>query len=67
MRVNKTGGGTDGSISQFQDLNTGAQLGSGYTVLFHGDLAELVTYNVALSAVDREAVESYLMDKWAIT
>ena len=33
----------------------------------NGDIAELITYNVALSASDREAVESYLMDKWAIT
>lgn len=34
---------------------------------FDGDIAEIIFYNVALSATDREAVESYLMDKWAIT
>jgi hypothetical protein len=34
---------------------------------FNGDIAEIIFYNVALSAGDREAVESYLMDKWAIT
>lgn len=31
------------------------------------DVGEIITYNVALSATDREAVESYLMSKWAIT
>lgn len=34
---------------------------------FNGDVGELVFFNVALSVDDREAVESYLMDKWAIT
>ena len=34
---------------------------------FDGDIAEIIFYNVALSTGDREAVESYLMDKWAIT
>lgn len=34
---------------------------------FDGDIAEIIFYNVALSSADREAVESYLMDKWAIT
>jgi hypothetical protein len=31
------------------------------------DFGELITFNVALSASDRQAVESYLMTKWAIT
>jgi len=43
----------------------------GFTVngaaYFDGDIAEIIFYNVALSATDREAVESYLIDKWAIT
>jgi hypothetical protein len=32
-----------------------------------GDIGEVIIYNVALSTGDREAVESYLMTKWAIT
>ena len=31
------------------------------------DIGEIIAYNVALSASDREAVETYLIDKWAIT
>jgi hypothetical protein len=33
---------------------------------FNGDVAEIITYNVALSTTDRDSVESYLQDKWAI-
>jgi hypothetical protein len=34
------------------------------TVFLDGDVGEIITYNVALSTADREAVETYLMDKW---
>lgn len=40
---------------------------AGFNNFFDGDLGELVTYNAGLSAGDRESVETYLMDKWAIT
>lgn len=45
------------------------KLGANYdaSVCFEGDLGEVLIYNVALSAGNREAVESYLMTKWAIT
>lgn len=32
-----------------------------------GDIAEIIIYDSALSDTDREAVENYLMTKWAIT
>lgn len=38
-----------------------------YNNFFDGDLGELVTYNASLPTADREAVETYLMNKWAIT
>jgi hypothetical protein len=34
---------------------------------FDGDVGEIITYNVALSTADREAVEAYLMSKWGIS
>ena len=68
LRVNGDGTGTDASVAEFQYLDLGGpSLGAAYSGNFHGDIAEVVAYNVALSAGDREAVESYLMDKWAIT
>jgi hypothetical protein len=64
------GGSASNSALGFRD-GTGNEiyLGTGYFFLnfFDGDVAEIIFYNVALSAGDREAVESYLMDKWAIT
>jgi hypothetical protein len=44
-------------------------LGANYdqTVFLDGDVGEVITYNVALGAGDREAVEAYLMSKWGIS
>ena len=66
--VNGVAGTASSSISSFSFIDgVSARVGSGFGGSFNGDLAELITYNVALSATDREAVESYLIDKWAIT
>lgn len=46
------------------DLLLGAN--DGLSNFFDGDLAELITYDVALSDADRNAVISYLMTKWGI-
>ncbi|MDY0169807.1 MAG: autotransporter-associated beta strand repeat-containing protein [Thermoguttaceae bacterium] len=41
------------------------RIGSGYgTEWFHGDLGEILIYNRALSATERQQVESYLMSRW---
>jgi hypothetical protein len=69
MRVN---GGTPGSVSSPSEPRfAGDYPWLGFTpngsAYFDGDIAEIIFYNVALSATDREAVESYLIDKWAIT
>jgi hypothetical protein len=42
-------------------MNVGVNFGGQF---FDGDVGEIITYNVALSTADREAVETYLMDKW---
>jgi hypothetical protein len=41
--------------------------GDGNNVTHNGDICEIIIYNSALSATDREAVEDYLIDKWGIT
>jgi hypothetical protein len=66
VRVNKIAGTASASIPSFGFQGVSIQLGSGYGGVFIGDLAELVVYNVALSATDRQAVETYLMNKWGI-
>lgn len=66
IRVN--GGSPDTASMAGAELFSGSTLTLGYTnEHFDGDLAELLTYNVALSQADREAVESYLTTKWAIS
>lgn len=67
LRVNGAGGGSDASISELAFFGSTARLGSEYGAFLDGDVAEVVAYNVALSAGDREAVESYLTDKWGIS
>jgi hypothetical protein len=69
IRVN---GGSPGTLSSpGQPYFTGITPYLGWmpsgSQYFDGDIAEVIFYNVALSATDREAVESYLIDKWAIT
>lgn len=39
---------------------------SPFTAYFNGDVGEVVVYNVALSTTNRDTVETYLRDKWAI-
>ena len=39
----------------------------GYAADYGGDIAEIIIYDSALSDTDREAVENYLLAKWAIT
>lgn len=33
---------------------------------YHGDIAEIAAYDVALSAVDRQVIETYLKKKWGL-
>ncbi len=66
VRVNGQSSAVSG-VAAAQNTASSAVLCSSYFgSTFHGDLAELIAYNVALSAAEREAVELYLMDKWAI-
>ena len=48
-----------------QDLRIGATAGTS-TSFLNGDIAEIIIYDSALSDADREAVENYLLAKWAI-
>lgn len=67
LTVNGGTASTAALASLFGTAN-GMNLGAGGSnTRLNGDIAELIFYNVALSATDREAVESYLIDKWAIT
>jgi hypothetical protein len=45
----------------------GALAAPGDYFLYNGNIAEIIVYDSALSDTDRDAVESYLMSKWAIT
>lgn len=65
-------GSADGSSAQAGniDATTGSLQIGGFTAafsdsgLFDGDIAEILLYNVALSATDRANVQAYLMDKY---
>ena len=49
-----------------RDLTIGATAGTA-AWFFNGDIAEIIMYDSALSDTDRASVETYLMQKWAIT
>jgi hypothetical protein len=49
------------------DLSIGRFVTSPSANTHGGDIAEIIIYNAALSDTDRAAVESYLMNKWAIS
>ena len=61
-----TGTATPGTADAPQNLTIGS-LGGSASVLWLGNIAEIIIYNAALSDTDRAAVESYLMSKWGIT
>jgi hypothetical protein len=69
LRVN--GGSTQSvALSAYKQSNVGnLRIGANYnsSVVFNGDVGEIITYNQAISTADREGLESVLMDKWAIT
>jgi hypothetical protein len=61
-----------GSVQTLDDTNYPVQIGTlpysgGFLDAYSGDIAEIIIYDAALSDTDRAAVESYLMQKWAIT
>jgi hypothetical protein len=60
---------TTSSLSFRSNTNNATVLGASYdkTVVLNGDVGEIITYNVALSTADIEAVEDYLIDKWGIS
>jgi hypothetical protein len=66
--INKTTSAT-ASLGGRGFTNFSTILGANYdqTVFFDGDVGEIITYNVALSTSNREAVETYLMSKWGIS
>lgn len=73
IRVNGTGLGSQSAASNPSNWLTSdtlypVNLGqmAFYNNFFDGDLGELVTYNASLPTADREAVETYLMNKWGV-
>jgi hypothetical protein len=68
VTINKTTSATE-SLGGRGFTNFSTILGANYNQDFFwdGDVGEIITYNVALSATDREAVETYLMSKWGIS
>lgn len=47
-------------------LGRGLQAGTGFETRYLGDIAEVVIYEVALSAADRLAVSGYLTTRWGV-
>lgn len=60
-----TQGVGNASIQGINGLTVGAVNGGGGSHL-DGDMAEILVYNANLSSADRQAVEIYLNNKWAI-
>jgi hypothetical protein len=66
-RINGTDA-TSASIASLSFMSFTLNLGvnGGFDAYFNGDVGEVVTYNTTLSANDRNSIESYLRNKWAI-
>lgn len=64
--VNTASGSTSSDASNNLQIGE-AHTGSTFFYRLNGDIAEIIIYNSALSDTDREAVENYLLAKWAIT
>ena len=60
-----SGSGSASTSNAAQDLRIGSLHSNEWWFL--GDIAEIVSYDSALSDTDRAAVENYLLAKWAIT
>ncbi len=55
------------NVTPFTPSIGAGRVGCGFsTQFFHGDLAEILIYNRALGTAERQAVESYLRDKWLL-
>lgn len=71
MHCRVDGGGPEGSISgqSLTPENVPYSVGGGVdlTRTFTGDIAEILVFPYALSTTDRQAVETYLFDKWGLT
>ena len=66
--VYRRNGGSDSTVA-LGSITSGtgtARLGVNDWSSLNGDVGEIITYNVALSDADRNAVESYLQNKWGI-
>lgn len=68
FRING-GSAATGALATRNFMSSGLVLGrnNAATQFLDGDVGEIITYNVALSTPDREAVESYLIAKWGLT
>ena len=53
-----------GKLAKINRASASANIGKGYTGYFAGDIAEVLVYTRALSTVERQAVESYLLSKY---
>jgi hypothetical protein len=71
IRCRLNGGTASATASgNTQGLATALQIGRQYnnnSYCLNGDIAEVIFFNAALSATDREKVEGYLAHKWGLT
>lgn len=67
-RINGTDATSAALTNRSFATNTAMALGANqpFSAYFNGDVGEVVVYNVALSTTNRDTVETYLRDKWAI-
>ena len=64
--TNNTATGAVSTANSQADLTIG-NVAASFSLFLNGDIAEIIIYDSALSDTDREAVENYLLAKWAIS
>lgn len=61
--IHQTSGGALQGLINYDNASIGAAFG---TILYNGDIAEVIIFNKALTSEERVSVESYLSKKWKI-
>ena len=66
LEINKAQSGSGANSTRGYYIGTFNNMGSAYSGMMIGEVAEILVYKSVLGTAERQQVEAYLMDKWGI-